>query len=87
LEKPDLFLGKLAMCCELVDYIASAIGKFPEHVVPEVIRMVSVNLFRVLTPALRENKALESFDMVIWRKKSPAWTRRGRTCRLCMSCS
>ncbi|EES14467.1 hypothetical protein BDA96_07G026000 [Sorghum bicolor] len=48
---------------ELVDYITSATGKFPEHVVQEVIRMVSVNLFRVPAPAARENKALESFDM------------------------
>jgi serine/threonine-protein phosphatase 2A regulatory subunit B' len=48
---------------ELVDYITSATGKFPEHVVPEVIRMVSANLFRVPPPAPRKNKALELFDM------------------------
>jgi len=48
---------------ELVDYITSAIGKFPEPVVQEVIKMVSINLFRAPTPALRENKMLESFDM------------------------
>ncbi|KAL5222750.1 hypothetical protein ABZP36_027463 [Zizania latifolia] len=86
LEKPSLFLRKVAMCCvvfdftdptkdvkekeikrqtllELVDYITSATGKFPEPVVQEVIKMVSTNLFRVPTPAPRENKAFESFDL------------------------
>ncbi|OEL26982.1 Serine/threonine protein phosphatase 2A 59 kDa regulatory subunit B' eta isoform [Dichanthelium oligosanthes] len=48
---------------ELVDYITSATGKFPEPVVQEVIKMVSINLFRAPTPAPRENKALESFDL------------------------
>ncbi|CAO2200105.1 unnamed protein product [Urochloa humidicola] len=48
---------------ELVDYITSATGKFPELVVQEVIKMVSANLFRGPSPAPRENKSLESFDM------------------------
>jgi len=48
---------------ELVDYITSAIGKFPEPIVQEVIKMVSINLFRAPTPAPRENKVLESFDL------------------------
>ncbi|XP_062191703.1 serine/threonine protein phosphatase 2A 57 kDa regulatory subunit B' theta isoform-like [Phragmites australis] len=86
LEKPGLFVRKLAMCCvvfdfidptkdvkekeikrqmllEMVDYITSATGKFPEPVVQEVIKMVSINLFRAPTPSPRENKLLESFDM------------------------
>ncbi|KAJ9169390.1 hypothetical protein P3X46_017592 [Hevea brasiliensis] len=48
---------------ELVDYIASANGKFTETVVQEVIKMVSMNLFRSLTPQPRENKVLEAFDL------------------------
>ncbi|KAF0914869.1 hypothetical protein E2562_032790 [Oryza meyeriana var. granulata] len=48
---------------ELVDYVTSATGKFPEPAVQEVIKMVSTNLFRVPNPAPRENKALESFDL------------------------
>lgn len=48
---------------ELVDYVTSATGKFPEPAVQEVIKMVSTNLFRVPNPAPRENKPLESFDM------------------------
>jgi len=48
---------------ELVDYVTSATGKFPEPVVQEVINMVSKNLFRAPNPAPRENKAIESFDL------------------------
>lgn len=48
---------------ELVDYITSANGKFTETVMQEVIKMVSVNLFRSLTPQPRENKVLEAFDL------------------------
>ncbi|AQK78417.1 serine/threonine protein phosphatase 2A 57 kDa regulatory subunit B' theta isoform [Zea mays] len=60
---------------ELVDYITSATSKFPEPVVQEVVRMVSVNLFRVPTPAPRENKALESFDMEEEEPvMDPAWS-------------
>ncbi|GJN12557.1 hypothetical protein PR202_ga30843 [Eleusine coracana subsp. coracana] len=54
---------KRQMLLELVDYITSATGKFPEPVVQEVIKMVSANLFRAPTPAPRENKVLESFDL------------------------
>ena len=35
---------------ELVDYVTSANGKFTETVTQEAIKMVSVNLFRPLTP-------------------------------------
>ncbi|KAL6659523.1 hypothetical protein ACP70R_003563 [Stipagrostis hirtigluma subsp. patula] len=60
---------------ELVDYVTSATGKFPEPVVQEVIRMVSVNLFRTPTPSPRENKVLESFDMEEEEPvMDPAWS-------------
>ncbi|KAJ0094104.1 hypothetical protein Patl1_16847 [Pistacia atlantica] len=48
---------------ELVDYITSANGKFTETVMHEVIKMVSVNLFRSLAPQPRDNKVLEAFDL------------------------
>ncbi|XP_021292739.1 serine/threonine protein phosphatase 2A 57 kDa regulatory subunit B' theta isoform-like [Herrania umbratica] len=48
---------------ELVDYVSSANGKFAETVMQEAVKMVSVNLFRSLTPQPRENKVLEAFDM------------------------
>ncbi|KAK9064740.1 hypothetical protein SSX86_016122 [Deinandra increscens subsp. villosa] len=47
---------------ELVDYITSANGKFPEIVMQETVKMVSVNIFRKLTPQPRDNKVLETFD-------------------------
>lgn len=48
---------------ELVDYVTSANGKFTETVMQEVIKMVSTNLFRSLTPQPRENKVIEAFDL------------------------
>ncbi|GKV14680.1 hypothetical protein SLEP1_g25512 [Rubroshorea leprosula] len=48
---------------ELVDYVTSANGKFPETVVQEVVKMVSANLFRCLTPQPRENKVVEALDV------------------------
>ncbi|KAL3577902.1 hypothetical protein D5086_019406 [Populus alba] len=48
---------------ELVDYVTSANGKFTETVMQEVIKVVSVNLFRPRTPQTRENKVLEAFDL------------------------
>ncbi|PWA94349.1 protein phosphatase 2A, regulatory B subunit, B56, Armadillo-type fold protein [Artemisia annua] len=47
---------------ELVDYVTSANGKFPEIVMQEIVKMVSVNIFRKLTPQPRENKVIETFD-------------------------
>ncbi|KAK1423252.1 hypothetical protein QVD17_18549 [Tagetes erecta] len=47
---------------ELVDYVTSANGKFPEVVMQEIVKMVSVNIFRRLTPQPRDNKVLETFD-------------------------
>ncbi|KAG6650739.1 hypothetical protein CIPAW_06G063300 [Carya illinoinensis] len=60
---------------ELVDYVTSANGKFTETVMQEVIKMVSVNLFRSLTPQPRENKVLEAFDLEEEEPSmDPAWS-------------
>ncbi|KAJ0969119.1 hypothetical protein J5N97_021996 [Dioscorea zingiberensis] len=48
---------------ELVDYVTSANGKFPENVMQEIAKMVAVNLFRNLTSMPRENKISEAFDL------------------------
>ncbi|KAJ4974633.1 hypothetical protein NE237_007807 [Protea cynaroides] len=48
---------------ELVDYITSANGKFTETVMQEIIKMVSVNLFRTFTSPPHENKVLQAFDL------------------------
>ncbi|GFP84959.1 serine/threonine protein phosphatase 2a 59 kDa regulatory subunit b' eta isoform [Phtheirospermum japonicum] len=48
---------------ELVDYVTSANGKFNETVMQEIVRMVSVNLFRTLSTQPRENMILEGFDL------------------------
>ncbi|KAE8716586.1 Serine/threonine protein phosphatase 2A 59 kDa regulatory subunit B' zeta isoform [Hibiscus syriacus] len=48
---------------ELVDYVSSANGKFAETVMQEAVKMVSVNLFRPLTPQPRESKVPEAFDL------------------------
>lgn len=47
---------------ELVDYVSSATGKFPENALQEVIKMVSINLFRSPNAQPRENKASEAYD-------------------------
>ncbi|KAK3148786.1 hypothetical protein QOZ80_3AG0208650 [Eleusine coracana subsp. coracana] len=47
---------------ELVDYIASANGKFSEVSMQEITKMVSANLFRTLTTPPREYK-VEGFDL------------------------
>ncbi|KAL6551434.1 hypothetical protein OROGR_007588 [Orobanche gracilis] len=48
---------------ELVDYVASANGKFCETVVQEIVRMISINLFRTLSTQPRENKVIDGFDL------------------------
>ncbi|XP_074274319.1 serine/threonine protein phosphatase 2A 57 kDa regulatory subunit B' theta isoform-like [Silene latifolia] len=48
---------------ELVDYVSSANGKFPENVMQDMIKMVSVNLFRSLASQPRENKPVQAFDV------------------------
>ncbi|KAK1410062.1 hypothetical protein QVD17_36595 [Tagetes erecta] len=47
---------------ELVDYIPSTNEKFSETVMQEIVKMVSANIFRRLTPQPRDNKMLETFD-------------------------
>ncbi|XP_044466416.1 serine/threonine protein phosphatase 2A 57 kDa regulatory subunit B' theta isoform-like [Mangifera indica] len=59
---------------ELVDYVSSASGKFPETVMQEMVKMVSLNLFRTLSSPPRENKVLESFDLEEEEPSmDPAW--------------
>ncbi|KAL5552529.1 hypothetical protein UlMin_039930 [Ulmus minor] len=59
---------------ELVDYVTSANGKFSETVMQEAIKMVSVNLFRSLSPQPRENKVVEAFDAEEEENSmDPAW--------------
>ncbi|KAI4388770.1 hypothetical protein MLD38_001072 [Melastoma candidum] len=59
---------------ELVDYITSANGKFPETALQDIVRMVSANLFRTLTSPPRENKVLEAFDVEEEEPSmDPAW--------------
>ncbi|KAJ1391562.1 Protein phosphatase 2A, regulatory B subunit, B56 [Sesbania bispinosa] len=48
---------------ELVDYVSSVNGKFTEIMMQEIVKMVSINLFRTLTSPPRENKILEAFDL------------------------
>ncbi|XP_057766981.1 serine/threonine protein phosphatase 2A 57 kDa regulatory subunit B' theta isoform-like [Salvia miltiorrhiza] len=48
---------------ELVDYVSSANGKFSDTVLQEIVRVVSVNLFRTLSTQPRENKVLEGLDV------------------------
>lgn len=47
---------------ELADYVASANGKFTETIIQEVIKMVSVNLFRSPAAQPRENKISQAYD-------------------------
>lgn len=47
---------------ELVDYIQSGSGKINEHCQEEMIKMISVNIFRCLPPASHENTGQENAD-------------------------
>lgn len=59
---------------ELVDYITSASGKFPEIMMQEIVKMVSLNLFRAPTCPPRENKVLEGVDLEEEEPSmDPAW--------------
>ncbi|KAJ6860465.1 hypothetical protein NC651_036756 [Populus alba x Populus x berolinensis] len=60
LKEKDIKRQTLA---ELVDYVSSANGRFSETVMQEIVKMLSVNLFRTLTSPPRENKVLEAFDL------------------------
>lgn len=48
---------------ELVDYVSSANAKFTDVMMQELVKMLSINLFRTLTSPPRENKILEAFDV------------------------
>ncbi|KAJ1392449.1 Protein phosphatase 2A, regulatory B subunit, B56 [Sesbania bispinosa] len=48
---------------ELVDHVTSANAKFSETVIQEVVKMVSVNIFRTLSPQPRDNKLVDGLDM------------------------
>lgn len=48
---------------DLVDYVTSASGKFNDTVMQEIVRMVSMNLFRTFATQPRENKVIEGFDL------------------------
>ncbi|CAA0818364.1 Serine/threonine protein phosphatase 2A 59 kDa regulatory subunit B eta isoform [Striga hermonthica] len=47
---------------ELVEYVTSANGKFPEPIIQEVVRMISINIFRDFSPQPRENGLLDGLD-------------------------
>ncbi|KAF8395276.1 hypothetical protein HHK36_019219 [Tetracentron sinense] len=47
---------------ELVDFIQSGSGKITEPVQEELIRMISINIFRCLPPASHENTGAENTD-------------------------
>lgn len=48
---------------ELVDYVSSVNAKFTENVMQEVVKMVSVNIFRTLSPQPRENKLIDGVEL------------------------
>ncbi|MCH90396.1 serine/threonine protein phosphatase 2A 59 kDa regulatory subunit B eta [Trifolium medium] len=48
---------------ELVDYVSSVNAKFTENVMQEVVKMVSVNIFRTLSPQPRENKLVDGVEL------------------------
>ncbi|GAA0162271.1 protein phosphatase [Lithospermum erythrorhizon] len=54
---------KRQMLVDLVDYLTPANGKFTETMMQEIVKMLSINLFRPLTPQPRENKVVEAFDL------------------------
>ncbi|KAJ1288868.1 hypothetical protein BS78_02G120900 [Paspalum vaginatum] len=54
---------KRVMILEIVEYVRTASGKFPEIVVEAITKMISANLFRTLTSPPREKKALQAFDL------------------------
>ncbi|THU71078.1 hypothetical protein C4D60_Mb08t31760 [Musa balbisiana] len=48
---------------DLVDYVASSNAKFSESVMQEIIKMISINLFRTFASPPREYKVLQSLDL------------------------
>ncbi|WVZ08366.1 hypothetical protein V8G54_021712, partial [Vigna mungo] len=59
---------------ELLDYVTSANAKFAENVMLEVVKMVSSNIFRTLSPQPRENKIVDGVDVEEEEPSmDPAW--------------
>ncbi|MED6195191.1 hypothetical protein PIB30_035711 [Stylosanthes scabra] len=59
---------------ELVDYVTSANAKFSESMIQEVVRTVSANIFRTLSPQPRENKLVDGVDVEEEEPSmDPAW--------------
>ncbi|XP_020230504.1 serine/threonine protein phosphatase 2A 57 kDa regulatory subunit B' theta isoform [Cajanus cajan] len=59
---------------ELVDYVTSANAKFAENLMQEVVKMVSANIFRTLSPQPRENKIVDGVDVEEEEPSmDPAW--------------
>lgn len=59
---------------ELVDHVTSASAKFAENVMQEVVKMVSANIFRTLSPQPRENKIIDGVDVEEEEPSmDPAW--------------
>ncbi|EOY00807.1 hypothetical protein QUC31_014103 [Theobroma cacao] len=59
---------------ELVEYVTSANGKFLDAVLQEIVKMISANLFRSLTPQPRENKVADGLDLEEEEPSmDPAW--------------
>ncbi|KAG6424781.1 hypothetical protein SASPL_115201 [Salvia splendens] len=61
LKEKDIKRQTLA---EKVDYVTLANGKFSETATHDIVKMVSVNLFRTLSTQPRENKSIDGFDLV-----------------------
>ncbi|XP_071724906.1 serine/threonine protein phosphatase 2A 57 kDa regulatory subunit B' theta isoform-like [Rutidosis leptorrhynchoides] len=60
---------------ELVDYVASATGKFSETVLQEAVKMVCANVFRSFSPQPRENKITDGLDLEDEEPAmDPAWS-------------
>ncbi|KAL8168255.1 hypothetical protein V2J09_009754 [Rumex salicifolius] len=47
---------------ELIEFIQSGSGKIPDNVQDEMIKMVSINIFRCLPPSSHENTGMEATD-------------------------
>ncbi|XP_057737417.1 serine/threonine protein phosphatase 2A 59 kDa regulatory subunit B' eta isoform-like isoform X1 [Arachis stenosperma] len=59
---------------ELVDYVTSANAKFSESMIQEVVKTVSANIFRTLSPQPRENKLVDGVDVEEEEPSmDPAW--------------
>ncbi|XP_057429553.1 serine/threonine protein phosphatase 2A 57 kDa regulatory subunit B' theta isoform-like [Lotus japonicus] len=59
---------------DLLEYVSSANAKFTENVMQDVVKMVSANIFRTLSPQPRENKLVDGVDLEEEEPSmDPAW--------------